>query len=802
MNKTIKKIVALGFTGVMAATTLAVAVNAATLADYPSPFVVNGAFVGKIVIGEKAAAVDTLGSMDIAASLQRESSTSIGSTTGETTAVATDGGYLFSGSQELVLGDTLANVTTVVDDVDLPVLLKSGTIESDSGSNYDYDVEIDLPASSTSVSADVNNNNLDDIYTDPIVYYNLGTGTDLSFYQTAIDFTDTWSASDFVNSETIELFGRAYTFDQNNADTDPTLIMYGSDTTLLVGKGETKTITYNGQDYTVEVLGGNSDSGGSAILSVGSDTRTITQGQSKTIGGLPIYVKDVFISNIGGDDVSVQLFLGSNKLELDAATGEVKLNGNILYEVQLAVDSATDATWVDVNSLTFTVTPNDADNEVQYILPGEDYVDPVFGSFKFHFVGAEDLMAGKEPFTLEQSGKKLNVVFTPRGAASATTWTVLEDNLAYENLFVGADLTNLQKDDMFIYNEYPTESDKAVTHLLKVTRVKDGNNISSTNYDIIVEDLSFDKTYEVTKCKALDSKIALFPVEGSTEYDVTFSAASNCTGAAYTTATTLYTDSGAEATFMYDNNVDANVNTTLPDTAAPTTNLVDVTQGWLKVNEDVEGDADSSTSGNMVLKYNWDTGDDAYSVSVYTPTTDAVFGSNIGNDDNKDFYLSQFGTYVVADADTTPFKYVKMYIPATEVTYDMFLLPIDSTVTVTSTSGGSAVVLYPIAVGMAILDSDATLESKPYIVVGGPCANTVAAELMGNPADCTAGFTEGKAMIKLYSDKNALLVAGYSGKDTQGASRVLANYMDYAFSGTELEVITTNLAKLSVNKVN
>ena len=139
-----------------------------------------------------------------------------------------------------------------------------------------------------------------------------------------------------------------------------------------------------------------------------------------------------------------------------------------------------------------------------------------------------------------------------------------------------------------------------------------------------------------------------------------------------------------------------------------------------------------------------------------------------------------------------------------EVGYDMFLLPVNSDVTVTAGATGGAVALNPISVGMAILDSEATLGSKPYIVIGGPCANTVAATLMGNPANCVAGFTEGKATIKLYSSQNALLVAGFSGKDTQGACRVLANYNNpaYALSGSEVEVVTANLQSLSVKTVS
>ena len=111
----------------------------------------------------------------------------------------------------------------------------------------------------------------------------------------------------------------------------------------------------------------------------------------------------------------------------------------------------------------------------------------------------------------------------------------------------------------------------------------------------------------------------------------------------------------------------------------------------------------------------------------------------------------------------------------------------------------------PIQVGTAKLASEVhDITAQNMIVVGGPCANSVAAELMGtSPETCADGFTEGKAMIKLYEQgsKVAMLVAGYSALDTRRASRVLANYDQYALSGTEVEVSGTTLTDISVSAV-
>ncbi|MBW3012554.1 hypothetical protein KY311_05180, partial [Candidatus Woesearchaeota archaeon] len=110
---------------------------------------------------------------------------------------------------------------------------------------------------------------------------------------------------------------------------------------------------------------------------------------------------------------------------------------------------------------------------------------------------------------------------------------------------------------------------------------------------------------------------------------------------------------------------------------------------------------------------------------------------------------------------------------------------------VTSVSG--AVVVNKIDVGATKFDTEVdSVAGQNAIVVGGPCVNSAAADLMGNPADCTAGLEVGKAMVKLFEsgDNVALLVAGFTGEDTRAASKVVANYEDYDLSGMEVEVTT------------
>ncbi|MBS3101094.1 hypothetical protein J4204_03095, partial [Candidatus Woesearchaeota archaeon] len=101
-------------------------------------------------------------------------------------------------------------------------------------------------------------------------------------------------------------------------------------------------------------------------------------------------------------------------------------------------------------------------------------------------------------------------------------------------------------------------------------------------------------------------------------------------------------------------------------------------------------------------------------------------------------------------------------------------------------------------VGAAKLASEVSdIKAQNSILVGGPCANAATATVMGNPAECAAGFTPGEGRIELFEHTNgnvAMLVAGYAALDTRNAAQVVANYKDYKanLKGTKVVVKKVN----------
>jgi len=110
----------------------------------------------------------------------------------------------------------------------------------------------------------------------------------------------------------------------------------------------------------------------------------------------------------------------------------------------------------------------------------------------------------------------------------------------------------------------------------------------------------------------------------------------------------------------------------------------------------------------------------------------------------------------------------------------------------------------PIPVGFSVLDTDAPrVGTENMIVVGGPCANRISAELLNKPQPCGKGFEKEKAFIKLIEtgDKWALLIAGYDSLETLGASYVIADAQKYGLVGSEMEILVKDLDRIIVTPI-
>jgi len=217
-----------------------------------------------------------------------------------------------------------------------------------------------------------------------------------------------------------------------------------------------------------------------------------------------------------------------------------------------------------------------------------------------------------------------------------------------------------------------------------------------------------------------------------------------------------------------------------------------------------EDDGDEVTGVDIAFNLSWDDTDEELYVDATTINAGAPTWNEIedGDDDTKQA-VSDKGTLLEKDFDEK--LSLKIWAPEEDVYANVFITPLTATVTAAGATG-DAVSVNPFSVGLAVLDSDAESMSKNMIVVGGPCVNTVAADLMESGADCAAGFEAGKAMLKFFDreGKSALLVAGYEAEDTVRAAYVLAQHdgkyrSKFMSLGSEVELVVADMEDVLFN---
>lgn len=86
-----------------------------------------------------------------------------------------------------------------------------------------------------------------------------------------------------------------------------------------------------------------------------------------------------------------------------------------------------------------------------------------------------------------------------------------------------------------------------------------------------------------------------------------------------------------------------------------------------------------------------------------------------------------------------------------------------------------------------------TYVNSPYdqnsIVIGGPCANSVASQIFNYPLSCSQGFTPGVGSIRAFDGGHPVIfVGGFFWQDTLRAAQVLSKWQNYHLNGTVTNV--------------
>ena len=454
----------------------------AAAAAYPAPFIQGGSANVAIVYGSDAMYSDIVQAGNIQSNLQSKMGTSVGSSS----SVSGEAKSLASGSDLLYLLDDLAENVGTITKNDLPTVLADGSFVDNDGTTWEFEQTLIVgtdPANRLSFG------NSDNDFDDPELMLELSTSTGTPMYTWTLNFDKATPLNATASEgEEFTIFGKTYTI--GTATDANTLVLLGGSDSTKISVGGTASMTVEGVSYSVTLDGLSSALTTVASITVNGETKTFTEGQTKTyvIDGaeVDVYAKTVF--RTGDDSGHAEIELGSDKLTLeDGNAVQVGSDNTDIDGTLVTIASSTNMHIITKIEIDVAAT----DNDVNHVLVGESFTDPVFGTVKLElngigngpiFEAESDISTVRPSIELSTGGsRELEVTLTDSAGITKTVPFAYNDQLQDDagNPFVTVEGNNLTDDDYFFLNSGDYQ------HLMRVTKV---NNALTTTSDIEIED--------------------------------------------------------------------------------------------------------------------------------------------------------------------------------------------------------------------------------------------------------------------------------------------------------------------------
>ena len=818
--KTIRKIITAGIGALLIGATLGV--SAFDLSDYPKPFVTDGGFDGLIVVGEKAASADVIGAIDIAASLQAEA---IDVTTEPVLASISEPETSFSigdRSDLLELNEPIGQVRETITEFDME-FLKSGKISTNKGSS-DFNQYLRFENSGLKV---VYGENEDD---DVGEYVYVGDGElvfeyELEFEEGIESDIDNSNQLEDFEDEILNILGDSYTIVESSiSGTTASMTLMRGDISDTLTEGETKTYTINEKEYEVTLSIVTDTSNPKALFTInGERTSAMEDGDTDKIGDIEIGVREVLNQeageNTGGD--LVEFYLGANKIEFTDRdytndgfdTSGVEINDENIEDARVMITGDESGDVFTLNSIVYRLYADSPKGDV-YVSEGhgvaEELDEPegmLNTNFNIRFAGLDEVdytnikfdAKGDEAYKLEFINKKnvkYNIPFVDNSNDEGLGFKFgdEEDDLHFIEPNNGGGFGNISNyditdDDYFIVTDDNDET--GVTHVLRYESIddseqtidfRDADGVKTGNYNGN-ESVAGDATGQLV----LGGKTFDFGVyKNGNDYKLAFDLdnSGNIDGgeANIVVLGGGILDLGNTETLSGDFDITLTTLASEFDEQGIGDEVVTI-----EIEEKTGNEIDLNVASGQTILNGTENG------AAYTHTLDVV--NENGNNDVK-LFRTRYGIAGRVTGDTADADELVLSYPSSQVGAEVLVESVSAEIEDVVVSE----IVNPIGIGLAVLDKDVKIDQDNMIVLGGPCVNTISAELMNNPALCTEGFEEGRSVIKLFDTGNnyAMMVAGATAQDTTAASYVLADFRSYTLEGTEIEVTATGLTDISI----
>ncbi len=727
---------------------------------FPNPFVINGNEDVNIIYGatgDDLSGANSIGNDLIATWDSQQPEIVDGDST---TIVIGDESYLIrSHGNDLNFLEGLYDVEQKLTEDELPILLADGNVETDDGEEIDYTQELILGNNAITfasldedeyiVNEDLASNEV------PMLYLNLES----SAWELLVEFDKSVDMTDLEDNAKITIAGVEYTINPNADNNDDELILYASTQEIRIELEETKIVTIDGKQVSINVYGGDPDDD-EALLIVDGKYHTVGEGDSFTVNGERIYVNKVHVSTIPRNTVSVRLFIGADELTISEDLEDVEINGNDVDGVQAELIGDLQ----NLDGIHFVFTPSEMDEDdyeegLEFLELGESIIDPLFGTIAMTFesIDTETLDSDDRDYVQVKSLRdELEITFTNVDRDEITFIPYIEDEgkLIYSQDLIIGSLGILEED-----NEFILQISNDITDVFKIEDIDDD--------EVEIYSYAKDETETYDNGEKIDgTNVEVGIVNG------------------------ILTLSGEGSNMIItENKMEITLNLVLEDIDG---NLTDEIHDWVPTKDAIltfnELMDDDELPDRTIVEVKLTIVDGDIEITSIDETEESEGYLVTDSDDDGDVEYSitnGFGTYFVRNTDTD--RTLEVYIPETEMDMNVYISAgVEEVIYNTDGNETNGIILPSLGLSDIVFsDNSADLTQNNLVVVGGSCINTVAAKLLGSDVPiCEADFTdltgvsEGQYIIKTFtspynSDKIAVLVAGYTKADTQNGVAAL-----------------------------
>jgi len=578
--------------------------------------------------------------------------------------------------------------------------------------------------------------------------------------------------------------------------------LMGGSTADTISEGETKTYTVGGVDYDVSLDSISGDPEEARFTINGETTSGVEDGDTEVLeDGTTIGVTDITYQDYAGGIHSASFTLGADKYVLDSGERSVEHNEEDISGLTVEITSSNTTSEASIEAITINMTSDDD----YYVSEGQMLSDNAelgdaeelwTENWDINFASVDvemdetfaiDFSEGDEQAVLTVELEDGSVDFSLAHYESATVLRGGDDD---DDTLAWDTSTNVTVDDYFLLStDDPLTDDEAETFLLQYrSSESDDDDADAVIRNVVTGDdytRSLDDSVFDLKLGGVEFTFTNITLGTSDDFDFSVTGGSNV----YTNASDIGTLS-----FRTDGGHLVQIDTNTSDDTGEWNVTFNVDDGDLF---DDDGDADLDL---MEFTLSLDTTDEELDVSyANTEVVTGVTQSTIEDEDDDDisYARSVMGDLLTITESDSGLTKATLEVPATAAEVQLY---VTSGATTTSTTADGTLTKVSV-VDATKLDSEvADVSAQNLLVVGGPCVNSVAAELLASGADCAAGFQAGVARVKLFEngDSVAMLVAGYSGEDTRLAGKVIAHRAS-ELSGDEVEIEGTTYSDATIS---